>query len=195
MQGKTEMQRKAEIYKAKSPARSPITEMQQKAEIYKKRGADIRGFSLTELLTVAGVMGVLAAIAIPSYVKYTRSVEKRVVYSDASAIARAFMTCSTETDDFGDCDELSDLNVSGSGSVEWTDMSADPYFCVQHSITRTSGDVCSFCLQIHKDEDEINKENGGPANCWEKKASDPSQTYTANTNVSCDTAGKCIITP
>ena len=160
-----------------------------------KEKADVRGFSLTELLTVTAVMGVLAAIAVPSYVKYTRSAEKRVVYSDANAITRAFMTCSTGTDDFTDCDELSDLDVGGSSSMEWTDMSVDPYFCVQHSITRTSGDICSFCLQIHKDTDEAEKENGGSADCWEKKASDSSQTYKANMGVSCDTKGKCKVTP
>ena len=158
-------------------------EMAKKNKIYKRgqRRAQ-KGFSLTELLTVTAIMGVLAAIAVPSYIKYTRSAERRAVLTDAASITRAFLTCSTEADDFADCDQLSDLNVAVAGATgQWVDMSISPYFCAQHTITRTSGDMCSFCLQIHKDTDVVTQKQGGVLDCW----------GTASSAVSCNSMGEC----
>ena len=109
-----------------------------------------KGFSLVELLTVIGVLGVLASIAITSYGKYQMTAAKNTVQSDAKAIAKAFMTC-TVTGEFNDCDDLTELGVESSNG---TAKSQTPYFCAQFKVD-VRGDTYKYCIHVNKDTDKI----------------------------------------
>ena len=54
---------------------------------------------------VVGIIGILAAVAIPAYQKYQRTAEINVVKNTLSQIAKAFPVCLT-SDSFGDCNTV-----------------------------------------------------------------------------------------
>lgn len=55
-----------------------------------------KGFSLVELLTVVGILGVLAAIAIPSYVNFQHMTRAKLAVAMIKQIEEGFLTCYRE---------------------------------------------------------------------------------------------------
>lgn len=61
------------------------------------------GFTLIELMIVVAIIGILAAIAIPSYQNYTRKAKFSEVVQGASSVKLAVETCFQEQGDLGSC--------------------------------------------------------------------------------------------
>ena len=62
-----------------------------------------QGFTLIELMIVVAIIGILAAIAIPSYQNYTRKAHYSEVVQGASAVKLAVETCFQEQGTLANC--------------------------------------------------------------------------------------------
>jgi type IV pilus assembly protein PilA len=99
------------------------------------------GFSLLEILIVLVIVGVLAAIALPMFLKQRDSAKD----ADAKAAARSLVShvesCHADSEDYGSCDDASELGKTGltfggtAGDVEVVNATRSTYVAVGHSGT------------------------------------------------------------
>ena len=59
-----------------------------------------RGFTLIELMIVVAIIGVLASVAIPSFINYQLSSKRTEAYANLSALAKAQKSYFAEFNDF-----------------------------------------------------------------------------------------------
>jgi type IV pilus assembly protein PilA len=96
------------------------------------------GFTLPELLTVAAIIGILAAIALPAFAGQRGKGQDASARSDAALVASQMEQCWVETGDFEDCDTAAKLDAEvgsttgatfgpGVGEVHVVQASASTY--------------------------------------------------------------------
>ena len=77
------------------------------------RARDEQGFSLTEVLVVLIVIGVLAAIALPMFIGQRGKGQDASAQSNARNMVSALESCHTNTSSYASCDSSQDVVASG----------------------------------------------------------------------------------
>lgn len=75
-----------------------------------------RGYSLIELLVVVGILGVLAAVAIPAFTGYLANARTQTAKAHLKEIADFTFICLAQNDyDGADCNELAEIGIAVPG--------------------------------------------------------------------------------
>ncbi|MFK7702907.1 pilin [Pseudomonas caspiana] len=76
-----------------------------------------KGFTLIELMIVVAIVGILAAVAIPSYQNYTRRAAYTEVLTAMASVKTAIGVCLSQAAAVTECDTAAEVGITLPGNV------------------------------------------------------------------------------
>ncbi|WP_026362288.1 prepilin-type N-terminal cleavage/methylation domain-containing protein [Geopsychrobacter electrodiphilus] len=135
-------------------------------KFFNNRGLGQHGFTLIELMVVMSIMGILAAIAVPSYLKHQLKARETVLSEDLYQMRRSLDGFYADKGHYPDTleDLISGHYLRGLPRDPFTGAS-DTWKCVPPEPTENGDFVEGGCFDIKSGSDQIGQ-NGTPYNQW-----------------------------
>ena len=95
-----------------------------------------KGFSLLEVLVAVGIIGIISAIAYPSFDDYRQDAARTAANTSASNMVKAFRNCRI-LNDFTSCDTIGEIKMTCPDGAFCDEEVDDPKFC---GYIRSGGD-------------------------------------------------------
>lgn len=123
----------------------------------------MKGFTLIEVMIVVVIIGILAAIAYPSYVNQVQRSHRADAQGEMLAYAQAMERCFTTTNTYAGCENTYSPDIDEARYViSVAERDATSFRIVAQPGTAQTGDRCGQLEVNHRGQTDA----AGPADCW-----------------------------